>query len=378
MIEIGNFYICTALLTGTVCYFLIKNRKSNPVADRYLLMILIIVSLRFLFYAILPNSQDEIEKNQQIIKLQINLLLSNLLYLHIRRLTGRRLKSYLYLFLMFFYSFVFLPLITVVIITLNKEILIYLAYGILIIPLIVFYIVKSALYAIRYIKKEIKDPIQRIKRKWLMLILNISTILIIRRLLALTIFSEKNAEVNTYWVVILTWMFVCIHILTRPLFLRGYISVKEHVKSLSKSTVNLENFWISDKPSISNKNDLILEPKVSQQIEFYKNQIEYYFQEKFNYKTQDFTIDDLAKSLNIHKSHLKFLFKYHAKSNFSHFLKMMRINLAKNLISNEFVRSNTLDQLSTKVGFKNYNTFFTTFKEITLCTPKEYIEKNTL
>jgi AraC-like DNA-binding protein len=54
---------------------------------------------------------------------------------------------------------------------------------------------------------------------------------------------------------------------------------------------------------------------------------------------------------------------------------VVRIIDAVNLIETNYLNVNTLDSLARKVGFSSYNTFFTSFKEITGNTPRAISEE---
>ncbi|MDG2193936.1 MAG: AraC family transcriptional regulator, partial [Polaribacter sp.] len=53
-----------------------------------------------------------------------------------------------------------------------------------------------------------------------------------------------------------------------------------------------------------------------------------------------------------------------------------RIQDAIQFIENGFLKTGTLESLSSKVGFSSYNPFFRAFKKITKLSPQEYISKN--
>jgi AraC-like DNA-binding protein len=76
--------------------------------------------------------------------------------------------------------------------------------------------------------------------------------------------------------------------------------------------------------------------------------------------------------LNIPKSHLSYLFKYHSKISFSDYKKIARIEYALHLIQSDYLKTNTFDSLAKEVGFSSYNPFFTSFKDIIGKPPQEY------
>ena len=57
---------------------------------------------------------------------------------------------------------------------------------------------------------------------------------------------------------------------------------------------------------------------------------------------------------------------------FSEYKKTIRIQDAIKLIDEDYLKENTLESLSKKIGFTSYNPFFTSFKEITGTSPIEY------
>ena len=81
---------------------------------------------------------------------------------------------------------------------------------------------------------------------------------------------------------------------------------------------------------------------------------------------------DFAAKLNIPKSHLSYLFKYHSKISFSDYKKIARIEDTLHLIQADYLKTNTFDSLAKEVGFSSYNPFFTSFKDIVGKPPQEY------
>ena len=80
----------------------------------------------------------------------------------------------------------------------------------------------------------------------------------------------------------------------------------------------------------------------------------------------------MSAKLEIPKSHLNFIFKYHSKVSFTEFKKIIRVYDSIELIDAHYLKANTLDSLASKVGFSSYNPFFTSFKEVTGITPQAY------
>jgi AraC-like DNA-binding protein len=91
------------------------------------------------------------------------------------------------------------------------------------------------------------------------------------------------------------------------------------------------------------------------------------------YRNTSFSLTDLSNQLRIPKSHLTFLFKYHSKISFSEYKKIIRIQDGLQLIKTGYLTSNTYDSLAKEIGFKSYNTFFVSFKDVAGISPHDFL-----
>ena len=180
-------------------------------------------------------------------------------------------------------------------------------------------------------------------------------------------------SVKHLWISALAWIVLFMIILSHPELLYGYS------KSFIESTKNNHdlyhnNYWnLTSKVKINNNHDLLLKEKISSKIEIYIFELNLLLYNNSYFANPDFSIKDLAKVLNIPKSHLCFIFKYHSELSFSDYKKISRIQNSLELINNNFLGTNTLDSLSKKIGFSSYNPFFSCFKEVVGKSPQEYI-----
>ena len=180
-------------------------------------------------------------------------------------------------------------------------------------------------------------------------------------------------SVKNLWISALAWIVLFMIILSHPELLYGYS------KSFIESTKNNHdlyhnNYWnLTSKVKINNNHDLLLKEKISSKIEIYIFELNLLLYKNTYFVNPDFSIKDLAKVLNIPKSHLCFIFKYHSELSFSDYKKISRIQNSLELINNNFLGTNTLDSLSKKIGFSSYNPFFSCFKEVVGKSPQEYI-----
>lgn len=86
-----------------------------------------------------------------------------------------------------------------------------------------------------------------------------------------------------------------------------------------------------------------------------------------------FSLDDLAKQLNVPKHHLYSCFNSILKVKFSELRKQMRVEYAKELLLNGDLEKVSLEGIWINSGFSSKTNFFVSFKEISGCTPIEFI-----
>ena len=190
------------------------------------------------------------------------------------------------------------------------------------------------------------------------------------------LFSEPliySQSVKNLWITGLAWIVLFMIILSHPEILYGYTNF--YIEP-SKQNQNLHhnNYWnLTSKVKINNNHDLLLKEKIGSKIETYIFELNVLLYNNTYFANPDFSIKDLAKVLNIPKSHLCFIFKYHSELSFSDYKKISRIQNSLALINNNFLATSTFDSLSKEVGFSSYNPFFTCFKEVVGKSPQEYI-----
>jgi AraC-like DNA-binding protein len=175
------------------------------------------------------------------------------------------------------------------------------------------------------------------------------------------------------WVTAIIWIFIFTKILTSPEILYGYsILYKKSKENKNYITTNISHWKVVCKDSITNVQDLQLSERMNQNIEKYLNEIGKGVEKNNYFRDSKFTLTDFALKLNIPKSHLSYLFKYHSEISFSDYKKIARIEDALHLIQADYLKTNTFDSLAKEVGFSSYNPFFTSFKDIVGKPPQEY------
>lgn len=175
------------------------------------------------------------------------------------------------------------------------------------------------------------------------------------------------------WLPALVWLLLYIIILFHPEILFGYA---KYYTNTNKKTPNYynNNYWnLKSKVKKYPKSDLLLKEKMSFKIEKYIFELNVLLYNNTYFAKQGFSLKDLAKALNVPKSHLVYVFKYHSELSFSDYQNISRIHNSLQLIDNNYLSVNTFDSLSKEVGFSSYNPFFCCFKEVVGKSPQDYI-----
>ena len=196
--------------------------------------------------------------------------------------------------------------------------------------------------------------------------------------LLISLFIENRDEgiisgMYGIWITSIIWIVIFIKILTSPEILYGYSFLhKKSKENKNYITTNISHWKVVSKVKITNVQDMQLSEKMKPNIEKYINEIDDLVEKNDFFKNHKFTLTDFALKLNMPKSHLSYLFKYHSEISFSDYKKIARIQIALHLIQADYLKTNTFDSLAKEVGFASYNPFFTSFKDIVGKPPQEY------
>lgn len=141
----------------------------------------------------------------------------------------------------------------------------------------------------------------------------------------------------------------------------------------SKIRTVSSSIWQLSIPKITNLQDQKLTTGIENKIMLHAQDIEGFINSSHPFRDPNFSIKELSITLNIPTSHLAYIFKYHCTMPFVEFKKYCKIEDAKGLIKENYLKSNTLESLAIKVGFISYNTFYSSFKKYNKISPKEYL-----
>ena len=212
-------------------------------------------------------------------------------------------------------------------------------------------------------------------KKWSIYLYTALNLILIR--LIISLFLEKKLDdfisgQYAIWLTSIVWVVIFIKILSSPEILYGYSLLnKKSKENENYITTKISHWKVISKAKITNVQDLQLNAIINQNIGKYIEEIENTSDNNY-FRNSKFSLTDFALKLNIPKSHMTYLFKYHSKISFSDYKKIARIEDALHLIQADYLKTNTFDSLAKEVGFSSYNPFFTSFKDIVGKPPQEY------
>jgi AraC-like DNA-binding protein len=376
-----NLLLFSSGIIGLLTIILILFRyKNNRIANIYLILIFSVITFRFLIIGLL-NIYNEYYL--QILLEKFNnlfILLFPLNYLYFKYISQIKtkfnpidLKHFLFPLLFILIDFLddhhYIKVLHKNTIFLGFFILLICFYNIIILNLLIKKVWCKKL-KVDFVKE------QKLIKNWTLFLYVLILIISLRLIYS---FSEEVIQ-NNYsyghsyiWISAIVWLIIFLRILIFPEILHGHSYLLYQINSEKLSETLVSSYWKIDAISkITNAQDLQLQQKINSMIISYMNEIDSYTVEPAFFKTPGFTIQDLANKLNIPKSHLAYLFKYHSTISFSDFKKRVRIKYALELLEKDYLKTNTFDSLAREIGFASYNTFFTSFKEIVGVAPHEY------
>lgn len=381
---INSLFIIAGLIGFIISTILFINHKSNPVMNIYMVLLIFIISCRFFIFGTinLISSIDILTiytkySNLTSVVIPICYLYFKNLAQNNKQFDRHELLHFIFPVCYFIISIEIYNYITPRLTLKLFLILIFSAF--LCNYLYLSYItLKNNIWNKRGENKTIKKQNKKV-HNWT-LFLFIALILASSRLLislSIEAFDNDLSRGLSYqWISSLIWIVILIKILVTPEILYGYKMLNEKIKENRNSNLVFNEIWqIQAIMEINNSQHLILKEKINDNLQHYFEEIEKLSLQYVFFRDPKVGLNDLATKLSIPKSHLSYLFKYHTTISFSDYKKTIRIQDGINLIENGYLKNNTLDSLSKKIGFTSYNPFFTSFKEIIGIAPAEYINK---
>jgi len=373
-------YLLSALL-GFITLFIIGFRfKTNRNTNFYLIVFLALSSTRFLIHGVSPIlSLTDFQKRIDLIFVMIAWPLLYLYFSHLVYNHTTLIKKELVHFI--------IPVL-LLILYMSKE---YVTDGAFAIGWKMGYILEIFLnmgYAFASYKllndkvwKRNSDVLlinkqNKIIIQWTQLLFSLFAIMLLRFLISLTLGNVTYWYINQnkfLWLGALIWVVLYVKILYSPDFLYGYEVFQNKIREYKKHNIIFDNIWIMDSSrQVINIQDTVLKEKIAPQIENYVLEMEHLALNTNLFFAVKFKTMDLAIKLNIPKSHVLYIFKYHAAISFADFKKIIRIQKTILLIEDGYLKNNMMESLAVETGFSSYSSFFKSFKSITGLSPQEY------
>lgn len=373
--------IITGILGLLTTFLIFGSYKSNRMMNLYMILLILIISMRHLIIGITYFMSDAVFKDTSYTYSNFAAVVIPLFYLYFKNLANNNKDFDSKELLHFIFPICFFVCIILVnkflVISISLEILFYTIFFVyaLCYTIVCYQLLKDTIWTRKIESTVIKKQNELIK-KWTVFLFIAITLITLRLLVSILLKSFHDEHIkglSHQWVSSLIWLFILLKILISPEILYGYDVLYQKINENRNTNLVLNKLWSpSPNNDLNNSQHLALKEKIDKNILSYIEQIEKVSFEYELFRDPDMKLTDLANKLNIPKSHISYLFKYHCTISFSEYKKTIRIHDAIKHIEQDYLKSNTLDSLSKQVGFTSYNPFFTSFKEISGVSPIEY------
>lgn len=376
-------YVFASVSILALLFFFFTNRKKNPIADPYFMLLLSVLLLRFLSLIIFPPSVDGLVLND-IMLLQSKIFVVVLFYLHLLNQTVVQRLSRLKLEFHLIYSCLHMPVFYLLYKVFFPKTPLHVATAVIVFTYVLVYFFLLIRVFLKFSKTanggydSYAGSEKAIIQKWVFF-LSISFVIFLFSNLFVFFYSSirhQHIPVSYYYFISsFFWFLIFLRILTDPLFLIGAKNLSIKSRQFNAKNSSLNPCWSRNCSEISNQQDFLLSQKIEFQAQYYIRSTDDFFENTFDFSQQKFGITDLSFKLHVPQSHLKFIFKYHCKFSFSYYLVSLRIQKATDLMLSDFIKFNTLEKVSSMVGYTNYNTFFLNFKSVVGMTPNQFLKQ---
>ncbi|WP_434035687.1 hypothetical protein [Formosa sp. 4Alg 33] len=244
----------------------------------------------------------------------------------------------------------------------------------------VYWLLSFNLLYTKFWNLDISNPLEKrhylVIKNWTQFIFVISSFLFIRILFS--IYHEKNSNElfraeHYSALVIIPWILIYGKILIHPEILYGYPDMQKRDIEEENQINITDHVWIFDTINIINPKENENGSHVEESVLSYVSEIECFVNKKHPFRNPKFSLSDFEKAVNIPKSHLCYIFKYHAIVNFVEYTDYCRIKDALNLIENRYLDDATWEELAEKTGFISYDSFLIAFRNQTKREPDDFL-----
>jgi AraC-like DNA-binding protein len=129
--------------------------------------------------------------------------------------------------------------------------------------------------------------------------------------------------------------------------------------------------WLTQPKAIHNKLDLALAEKFNERMAEITRKLESKVALQAIVKDPNINANLLAEKLDVPRTHIHFLFKYHSDISFIQYRSKIRVHYAIEKMKDDYLSKNTMDALAKECGFSSYNPFYSAFKSEMGIGPRE-------
>lgn len=371
-------YFITGLLGFLTFSVVVAQYRSNRKVNIYLLILILFTASRFLFCGIRVLIPFTVTENVMIAFRSFGCLVFPCVYLYFKNLVIDE-KYFIKADLRHFILPVAFGIVNLSIrkYAISFHIYVYFLFSaIALYYLFLSYIELKNKVWFRKSKVAIVDEQKVLIRNWTIFFFILCALSLLRLLISLFLdvyVAGYSDGTNYFWISAILCCILFFKVLLTPIVLHFTAALSDKEQKKENLELVFDDFWIlSESVLLIEDQDLKLKERVDKNLLSCVHKIERMALEQFCFRNPVISMRDFAIKLGIPRSHLIYIFKYHSNVSFIEFKKTVRIYDAIKLIEAGFLKSNALLCLSKKTGFSTYNSFLTSFKEITGVGPQEY------
>jgi len=225
--------------------------------------------------------------------------------------------------------------------------------------LLVYYFTSISLFLYPRLWRQNELPVISQKhdaliKQWVLYFYILILLLFIRLLFVIHAnYTNGHFEANSALSILgnILWLVAFVKILISPEILYGYPllekRISEYVSEGNDEKID-DSIWDIKTTSITNLQDQKLNDVLNKRVKTYVSDIEKYTVSENPFRRPNYTLGNMAKSLNLPVSHLSYIFKYHSSISFTEYKKYARINDALRLMQLTYLETHTLEALAIK------------------------------
>ena len=360
-----------AIIGVIITLIFLLSYKSNPYSNRYIIVIFSLASLRVLHKGIFEIYNPTLYQNSIEWLNPFFMVIIPSFYLYFKTILNNKQYQYQELF-----HFTY-PLLIILLLFLNKNYLLFSEDSqgfmkfertllfILIYLILSYNLLNNELWK----KKELQIALgnrYKLLKNWTQFFFTIFLLLMITLIYSLYIENNTNEKLTGFFLIpanLVIWFVLFIKLLKHPGILYGFNRLEKRIANYRYNGTINPIIWKLSLGTIKNSQEQKLSKVIKRKIKGYIEEIEVFVEHSKPFRDVTFKMNDLGNALSIPGSHIAYLFKHHCKIPFVSYKKYCKIKDAQTLIKEKYLRTNTLETLSKKVGFISYNTFFISFKK---------------